>query len=270
MASALLRVALVVTVVLCFSFGGNAQNFTASIPLANSTVYRQAASNFSNSVIEPSFPCGSSGSGRVGGYQDLDLDDNEDYDDVSIIVGDVYNYFLVATQNQTGCTFPDIPLVNLSSACSQVVSGTNYALEFTAVYYCFDDDVETLTETLAPLRSTVYVPIQSASLETADQAFNGPVVKDVWFFDTPEVIAEATPEEASAPESAPEAEAPATDSGITLLSPESGSLDSGTTSFTFAPSTSPSPAASSTRSSPTPQVVSGFDEAAQNRSITSG
>lgn len=120
MASALSRFALVVTVVLCCSFGGNAQNFTASIPLANSTVYRQAASNFSNSVSEPSFPCGSSASGRVGGYLDLDLDDNENYDDVSIIVGDVYNYFLVATQNQTGCTFPDVPLVNVSSACSQV------------------------------------------------------------------------------------------------------------------------------------------------------
>lgn len=145
------------------------------------------------------------------------------------------------------------------------------------LYYCFDEDFEVLTETFAPVRTTVFVPLSAASFKTANQVTYGPVVKDIWFFDTPEVIAEATPdseEEAPAPESAPEAEAPATDAGVTLLSPSGGSLDSGTTSFTFSPAaSSSSPSASSsasTSASPTPEVVSGFGEAAQNQSIISG
>lgn len=177
----------------------------------------------------------------------------------------------MTTFSQTECWRCSV-IADIHRAYVQVVSGTNYGLEFTAYYYCFDSEGEVLTDTQAPLRSVVYVPIQDASLETADQAFDGPVIKDIWFFDTPEVIAyaEGPPEEeAPAPELAPEAEAPAAESGITLLSPGAGSLDSGTTSFTF----SPSPAASSSpsaRASPTPQVVSGFSVAAQNQSIISG
>ena len=161
--------------------------------------------------------------------------------------------------------------------CTQVVAGTNYALELEMLYACYDSGFDVFTETLAHLRTTVFVPLSAASFETEDQAFFGPVVKDIWFFETPEVLAEGAPEEeAPAPEAAPEAEAeaPATDAGVTLLSPSGSSLDSGTTSFTFSPaasSNSPSASSSPSRSaSPSPMVVSGFSEAAQNQSIISG
>ena len=314
MAFTLSRAVLVAAAVLCLSAGAHAQNFTTSTPYQNLTAYKQAVSNFSGSVQEPSFPCGSSSSGLVGGYQTIDLDNQENVDDLNYVFNDVYNYFLIATTNLTDCALPSFPdAFNLSAACSQVstaevatvtklinrlpsclftptislncqlsslpvsfvqvVSGTNYALEFEILYYCLDADFETQTETYAPLRTTVNVPIQDASFSTENEAYNGPVIKDIWFFDTPEVIAEASPEEASpeesAPESAPEAEAeaPASSAGVTLLSP-GNSLDSGTTSFTLSPSTSSSsPAAGA---SPTPQIVSGFGEAAQNQSIISG
>ena len=159
------------------------------------------------------------------------------------------------------------------------MSGTNYAVEFVAEYECININETTQytlgTFTEVPLRSTVYVPLQDAALNTIEEVYYGPVIRDIWFSDTPEVIVIATEEE-SAPEEASPEEAPAPetaaaapeDSGVTLLSPGTG-LNSDTTSLTFSPSASSSPA---TGSSPEvePEPVSGFDTAAQNQSLIAG
>ena len=121
MTSTLSRAVLATAAVLCLTVGVSAQNFTTSTPYQNLTAYKQAVSNFSTSVTEPPFPCGSGSSGLVGTYHAIDLDNNENQDDLEFIIGDVYNYFLLSTINITGCTFPEAPLVNVSAACSQVI-----------------------------------------------------------------------------------------------------------------------------------------------------
>lgn len=122
MVTLLSRAALATIAVLCLTVGATAQNFTASTPFQNLTAYKQAFSNFSTSVTEPTFPCGSGSSGLVGSYHAVDLDNNENQDDLEYIISDVYNYFLLSTINITGCTFPDVPSVNVSAACSQVLT----------------------------------------------------------------------------------------------------------------------------------------------------
>lgn len=122
MASAPLHLAVIAIVVLCLALNANAQNLTASIQPQNLTAYKQAVSNFSGSVREPSFPCGSGSSGLVGGYKELDLDSNENLNDVELLINDVYDFFLSATVNVTNCAAPYYPLINLTSACSQVTT----------------------------------------------------------------------------------------------------------------------------------------------------
>ncbi|KAL0030622.1 hypothetical protein WJX79_010092 [Trebouxia sp. C0005] len=134
----------------------------------------------------PSFPCDGS-SGLIGGYSTLDLDDAQNDEDLYYIVNEVFNYFYSATINLTDCTFIEVDYSNLTNACSQVVSGTNYAIEFTVVYDCIEEDVGFESLTLAPLRSTVYVPLADASFNTEDKAINGPVIRDIWFYEPPEV-----------------------------------------------------------------------------------
>ncbi len=170
------------------------------------------------------------------------------------------------------------------------MSGTNYAVEFTVVYDCIEEDVGFESLTLAPLRSTVYVPLADASFNTEDKAINGPVIRDIWFYQPPEVIAtsEATPEESSAEEGSPEEapapeeatpeESPATNSsaGTTTdyLTPSGGSTGISSTAsqlvFSSSPASSPSTSSSSPGSSPEPVVEVGFDVAAQNQSIIAG
>lgn len=166
----------------------------------------------------------------------------------------------------------------------QVVSGTNYGLEFTVQYECLEEDVGFYSITVAPLRSTVYVPLADAALNTADEVINGPVIKDIWFYETPEVIAtsEATPEEASpeeasaaeasSPEASPETSSNATTTNL-LLTPSSG-LGSTTSQLEFsspaANTSSPTSAPQAGSNYPEPEVVSGFDVASQNQSIIAG
>jgi len=172
-----------------------------------------------------------------------------------------------------------------------VVAGTNYAVEFTVIYDCIEEDVGFASLTYAPLRSTVFVPLADASFSTEDQAINGPVIKDIWFYEPPEVIAtseatpaESSPEEASAPESSspeasPEISTNATSGTTTtdLLTP-SGSSGIGTTTSQLefsspAVNTSSSSPVSSPQtgsSYPEPEVVIGFDVAQQNQSIIAG
>ena len=169
--------------------------------------------------------------------------------------------------------------------CPQVVSGTNYAIEFTVIYDCIEEDVGIDSLTYAPLRSTVFVPLKDASFSTENEAFNGPVIKDIWFYEPPEVIAvsEATPEESSPEEEAPapeEASPEASPSSTTdFLTPSDGSTGIGTTaamlefSSPAVNSSSPSPATNSTAATspePEPVVEIGFDVAAQNKSIIAG
>lgn len=169
------------------------------------------------------------------------------------------------------------------------MSGTNYAIEFTVVYDCIEQDVGFESITLAPLRSTVYVPLADASFNTEDQAINGPVIRDIWFYQPPEVIAttEATPEESSAEEGSPE-EAPAPEEATPEESPATNSSSSGTTTDYLTPSggstgisssasqlefsSSPvsSPSSTSPGASPEPEIEIGFDVAAQNQSIIAG
>ena len=169
------------------------------------------------------------------------------------------------------------------------MSGTNYAVEFTVVYDCIEEDVGFESLTLAPLRSTVYVPLADASFDTEDKAINGPVIRDIWFYQPPEVIAtsEATPEESSAEEGSPE-EAPAPEEATPEESPATNS-SSGTTDyltpsggstgisssvselqFSSSPASSPSTSSSSPGASPEPEIEVGFDVAAQNQSIIAG
>jgi len=165
------------------------------------------------------------------------------------------------------------------------VSGTTYAVEFTVVYDCIEEDVGFESLTLAPLRSTVYVPLADASFNTEDKAINGPVIRDIWFYQPPEVIAtsEATPEESSPEEGSPqEAPAPNSSSGTTtdFLTPSGGSTGISSSlsqlQFSSSPVSSPSssPAASSsspgTSPEPEPAIEVGFDVAAQNQSIIAG
>lgn len=271
-----------------------AQNFTASTPFANLTVIAQNAQNFTNMTL-PSFPCGGS-SGLTGGYSTLDLDDAQNDEDLYYIVNEVFNYFYSATINLTDCTFIEVDYSNVTNACSQVVSGTNYAVEFTVVYDCVEEDVGFESVTLAPLRSTVYVPLADASFNTEDKAINGPIIRDIWFYQAPEVIAvseatpeesspeEGSPEEAPAPEEATPEEAPATNSssGTTtdFLTPSGSStgISSGISQLQFSsspvssPSTSPAASSSSPGTSPEPEpaIEVGFDVAAQNQSIIAG
>ncbi|DBA98688.1 hypothetical protein WJX77_010080 [Trebouxia sp. C0004] len=243
----------------------------------------------------PSFPCDGS-PGLIGGYRTLDLEVAQNDEDLYYIVNEVFNYFYSATVNLTDCTFIEVDYSNLTNACSQVVSGTNYAVEFTVVYDCIEEDVGFGSLTLAPLRSTVYVPLADASLNTEDKAINGPVIKDIWFYQPPEVIAtseatpeesspeEGSPEEAPAPEEATPEEAPATNSspGTTtdFLTPSGGStgISSSVSQLQFQSSPVSSPFASSAASSsspgmspePEPQIEIGFDLAAQNKSIIAG
>ncbi len=166
------------------------------------------------------------------------------------------------------------------------MSGTNYAVEFTVVYDCIEEDVGFESLTLAPLRSTVYVPLADASFNTEDKAINGPVIRDIWFYQPPEVIAtsEATPEESSAEEGSPE-EAPAPEEATPEESPSSGTTTdyltpsggstgiSGSASqleFSSSPVSSPSTSSSSPGASPEPEIEVGFDVAAQNQSIIAG
>ncbi len=166
------------------------------------------------------------------------------------------------------------------------MSGTNYAVEFTVVYDCIEEDVGFESLTLAPLRSTVYVPLADASFNTEDKAINGPVIRDIWFYQPPEVIAtsEATPEESSAEEDSPE-EAPAPEEATPEESPSSGTTTdyltpsggstgiSGSASqleFSSSPVSSPSTSSSSPGASPEPEIEVGFDVAAQNQSIIAG
>ncbi len=156
------------------------------------------------------------------------------------------------------------------------------------VYDCIEEDVGFESLTLAPLRSTVYVPLADASFNTEDKAINGPVIRDIWFYQPPEVIAtsEATPEESSAEEGSPEEapapeeatpeESPATNSssGTTTdyLTPSGGStgISSSASQLEFSSSPVSSPSSSSPGSSPEPEIEVGFDVAAQNQSIIAG
>lgn len=119
----MVRLATVTLAVLCFSSVVYGQNFTASTPAMNLTAYKQAVSNFSESVALPAFPCDSTSSGLVGGYQSVDLDtldNSEVLDDIQYVLSDVFNYFLDATINLTNCQVAFQPVVNISSVCSQV------------------------------------------------------------------------------------------------------------------------------------------------------
>ena len=166
------------------------------------------------------------------------------------------------------------------SVLLQVVSGTNYALEFDAVFDCLEQDNTSVigASTYLPLRSTVYLPLQDAALDTYDAVINGPQIKDIWFYKPPEVVATnlsaaAEAEAPSAePELSPQTSSSSPSSGDTtttnLLTGSSGvGSSTGTLQFTASPTAEASP---STSAEPEPEVVQGFDVDAQESSIMSG
>lgn len=313
-----LRFLLSVACLLCLTQSAFAQNYTASTPMANLTLIKQAQNNFSSNVATPSYPCDSTSPGRVGGYSQLDLDDAQSFEDVSYVAQAVFNYYLYATANLTDCKLPGDAEVNISSACSQVlpwtlapsftlntvslvkcakphfaklhfaklslliqvVSGTNYALEFEVVFDCLGSDNSSFiaASSYLPLRSRVYLPIQDAAFDTYEAIYDGPQIKDLWFFMDPEVVATNISAEAEAEAPAAEAEltppasssSPASGDTTTtnLLTGSSGvGSSTGTLQFTASPSAEASP---STSAAPKPEVVTGFDSAAQDQSIMSG
>ena len=115
-----LRFVLPLACLLCLTCSVSAQNFTASTPFANLTLVAQVNSNFSANVATPSFPCDNSSPGLVGGYSDLDQDDEQAGDDLYYISNAVFNYYLYATANFTGCSVLGDSSFNASRACSQV------------------------------------------------------------------------------------------------------------------------------------------------------
>ena len=97
-----------------------AQNLTASTPPQNLTVISQDMNNFTNQAL-PSYPCDSIRPGVTGGYSNLDLNDENTFDNsLSYILDAVYTYYQYATLNLTDCSLDAIDGYNVSSACSQV------------------------------------------------------------------------------------------------------------------------------------------------------
>ena len=103
------------TLLACLTCSAFAQTITGT-PFANLTLIRQNEANFSSNVALPSFPCDSSSSGLVGGYQPLDLDDV----DLSYVSQAVLGYFVKATSNLTECDIIINGVFNTTDACSQV------------------------------------------------------------------------------------------------------------------------------------------------------
>lgn len=111
----MLRGATVLACLLCLTCSASAQTLN-STAFANLTVIRQNDANFSSNLALPSFPCGASSPGLVGGYKSLDLDDVDLY----YVTKYVLDYFTTATSNLTDCDVYGGGIFNITDACSQV------------------------------------------------------------------------------------------------------------------------------------------------------
>ncbi|KAL3131579.1 hypothetical protein ABBQ38_007879 [Trebouxia sp. C0009 RCD-2024] len=254
-------VAICLACLLCLTCTAFAQDIT-STPFANLTLIRQYEANFSSNVALPSFPCDSTSSGLSGGYQPLDLDDINTYYASQAVL----QYFLAATANLTECEAILDNGFNISEACSQVVAGTNYALELEFVYQCLgidDDETASFSVFDSPLRATLYLPLPQASSDLLGGETSQPVIKDIWFFMPPEVLA-FNLSGSEAPAAAPASPSPAATS---LLTDSSGV---GTATGTLQFVASPAPVSPAAGSSPEPQPVTGLGVADQERSIAFG
>lgn len=147
------------------------------------------------------------------------------------------------------------------------MQGTNYAVELDFIYNCVgvDDESAALSFFGSPLRATAYLPLPVAASDPFEGVAAQPVIRDIWFYMPPEVLAyNLSATAAPAPAAAPASPSPA---ATNLLTDSSGV---GTVTGTLQFMSPPAPVSPAAGSSPEPQPVKGLDVEDQERSIATG
>ena len=92
-----------------------AQDYTTSTTPASITAYKQLESNFASATVPP-FPCNDISSP----YTSLDLTSTINKQLLSVLIGDVFEYYLYSTYPLTSCSIsnvPSAPIVQVAAAC---------------------------------------------------------------------------------------------------------------------------------------------------------